>query len=61
MQEILERFKDLKTTVPGAVAGVWAVIDMLAEYGIQIVVGIGLLLSGGKRIPDNKGDSKGVE
>lgn len=62
MNDILERLKDPKTSIPGALASVWAVIDILNEYGLTInisqrtavnvaiiVVGVGLLLSGGRK------------
>lgn len=71
MNDVVERLKDLKTSIPGAIAGVWAIVDLLAESGIQInisqrtavnlaliLVGTGLLLSGGKKKEPPEGEKK---
>jgi hypothetical protein len=59
MDDLINRVKDLKTSIPGALAIVYAVVDLFNEYGFTInisqrsafsmaviMIGVGLLLSG---------------
>jgi len=62
MDDILNRIKDLKSTIPGTITTVYALVALCHEYGIDISIsqktaffiallsgGIGLILSGGKK------------
>ena len=62
MNEIIERLKDLKTSIPGIVVNIYALVSILKEMGIEInlsekmvfniallAAGIGLMLAGGNK------------
>ncbi len=62
MDEIVSAVKDLKSTIPGGIVSVYAIVALCQEYGITINIsqktaflialgaaGIGLILSGGKK------------
>jgi DhnA family fructose-bisphosphate aldolase class Ia len=69
--DLMDRIKDLQTTVPGIIVAVVGFINFAKEYGVVIditqtqmfwlaiiVAGIGLILSGGKKAPDEKKEDK---
>ena len=62
MDDIIQRLKDLKTSIPGVVVNIYAIVSLLKEMGINIelsekvvfniallAAGIGLMLSGGAK------------
>ena len=71
METIIQRLKDLKTSVPGIVVNIYAIVSILKELGIEInltekmafnlallAAGIGLMLSGGMVKKEGNGNEK---